>query len=394
MGREENGKKRGRSGDRRTVLEISVKRIVFILCAAVLAAAGCREEKSVTNPPAPAADWESLEITASVPKWYGGRTAAVTITYDARWNGDPLVKRAADEAVSRGLAISFELVTANFVDSPELIIEMQGLLPRGISFYGHGHRHENFDEKSYEYCFESFSLCYRYMKAWGMNPKAYAYPYGKGFKSTTKLANRMAGFICARGLTFLSNPNYICPDGETEPRDWYYLPTISVAQEFEGYVNDHGMMSEILRTDLEKTAWVILMYHSIGFPGAWGYYPLEDYLEDLDEIAAGDFWCESMGTIAAYIKERLLFRFVSKEVETSDDWADYDVRFWDGLDNDVYDSPLTIDLSFESDIPVKRVELSSPGGGITGYEAVGGKIRMERVPDEKTYRMRVVQVCT
>ncbi|MCD6308714.1 MAG: polysaccharide deacetylase family protein, partial [Candidatus Latescibacteria bacterium] len=308
----------------------------------------CSEEKvSAPVNKTPAVSWDSFSVRAKAPKWNNGRTAAVTITYDSRWNGDSLVRHTIYEALDRGLPISLEMVTSYFVDEPELLLEIQELHREGVSFYGHGHTHANFDDMSYDFCFDQFQRCFQYMQAWGLNPKSYAYPYGKGFKSTTKLANRMAGFICARGLTFLSNPNYICEYDDPAPLDWHYLPCISIAKEYEGYVNNHDMLSKVLDINLEKTSWVILMYHSIGFPDAWGYYPMDDYLADLDDIVSGDFWCASMDDVACYISERNGFYISAKEMESSDDRAVYQVRFIDRLDNDVYDYPLTVDLSFD-----------------------------------------------
>ena len=263
------------------------------------------------------------------------------------------------------------------------------LMACGIRFYGHGHDHYNFDDLSYDDCLESFTLCYNYMKAWGLEPKAYAYPHGKGFENTTKFANRMAGFICARGLTFISNPNYICQYNELEPIDWFYLPCISVARDIEGYVNNHGDMADVLDTCLERTAWVIIMYHSIGFPDGWGYYPYEDYIGDIDQIAAHDFWCGHMGEIACYIKERNMFVMGKKELEAGDGWKDYSVRFWDGLDNNVYDVPITVDVMFETDSVIEKVELELPGAEETVFTVEDNTFRINVVPDEIYRTMRV-----
>jgi len=225
------------------------------------------------------------------------------------------------------------------------------------------------------------------MRAWGLNPKAYAYPHGKGFESTTKLANRLAGFICARGLTFLSNPNYICADNEAEPQDWHYLPTISVAKEYLGYINDHAQMSDVLDTNLEKTAWIIIMYHSIGFPGDWGYYPFDDYLLDLDRIAENDFWCASMDKVACYIKERNGFEFRAKEIESTNDMSEYEVLFFDRLDNEVYDQPLTLDITFDTEIAIEKIQIELPNYEATEFEVTDNRLRLYVIPDEQKYRM-------
>lgn len=362
---------------------------VVILACLCLVSVGCSDDKT---PPAALAvePWGELDITASVSKWRDGHTAAVSITYDGLWHSDPLILVAADDALSRGLPLSFELVTSSFVDYPDLIIRMrEELLPRGITFYGHGHEHYDFDTLSYDDCYASFSLCYNYMRAWGLNPKSYAYPHGKGFKSTTKFANRMAGFVCARGLTFMSNPNYICQYDEKEPRDWYYLPTISVARDLEGYVNTHEDMSAVIETCIERAAWIIIMYHSIGFPDGWGYYPYDDYIRDIDRLAYNDFWCAPMGTIACYVQERNAFKFGSTLTASGDDWKEYRVRFWDGLDNSIYDEPLTVDLIFHSEDAVDRAVLTSSDSIVDVHAVEHGVLRLQIIPDDGYHTLTV-----
>ena len=348
------------------------------------------DAKDVTAPEVEPVDWEELKITAKVAKWHDGKSAAVSLTYDAPWHSDPLIVQAGKDAIERGLSMSYEFVTASYTDYPELIRTMQEeLLPLGIGFYGHGHEHENFDDQDYNYSYESFLKCYDYMKSWGLNPKGYAYPHGKGFESTTRLANMNAGFICARGLTFLSNDNFICADDRKEPYTWFYLPSISVASDIDGYVNDHGMMSDVFAENLEREAWIIIMYHSLGFPDSWGYYPYDDYLADINEIAESDVWCATMSDVACYVKERNMFIFADKAVEQSERYVDYMITLWDGLDNDVFDQPLTVDLSFDFPDSIRHVEFDLPNYENDSFEVSANSLRLELLPDEKKHLLRL-----
>lgn len=120
----------------------------------------------------------------------------------------------------------------------------------GVRFNGHGHTHAYHDSLAYDEAYKSFSLCYRYMAGWGMEPRAYAYPYGAGRNAEIQRANKDAGFICARGVTTDPGLNFICSGNITEPDNWYYLPTVPAGRDIEDYVHDHAGMDTVIREAL------------------------------------------------------------------------------------------------------------------------------------------------
>ena len=95
------------------------------------------------------------------------------------------------------------------------------------------------------------------MTEWGLNPKSYAYPGARGYDEDTQLANKRAGFICARGYTLDWDEFYICPDEESKPQNWYYLPAVPIAKDFDKYVNTHDNLQLVMEKNIAKKSWII-----------------------------------------------------------------------------------------------------------------------------------------
>jgi hypothetical protein len=331
-------------------------------------------------------------FSAQVLKWYDGHRAAVSLTYDNPWGVDRRHQLVTDAAIQRGLCMDLELVSAIYQTAqfqPALERMRTELMPRGIHLFGHGHQHVNHDSLGYAAALASFRLNYALMEGWGLQPRAYAYPGSAGRNRSTQLACQQAGFICARGSTVSPDSFYICPDSVLAPKNWYYLPAVVMAQEFPSYVNDHQELLPVLETALAKGAWVILIYHAVGIPEGWGHYPLQEYLADLGSIAAADFWSTNMDRGAAYIRERQAFAI---ELASDDDRGaakEYGLVFRDGLDNQVYDQPLTVELRIDPGLAVQRAYLEPPVESGGSYELTGDRFRVNLVPDEKQYTLRL-----
>ena len=268
------------------------------LTGLALAWSGCLGDETNNNwlaPPLP-------EVT--ILKWYGGREAAISLTYDAPWRGAGCRASIGVQAAhDRGLAIDLEMVTAQFEDAEgqEIVAGIpEELFAQGSRIFGHGHTHINHDSLSLEQAFEAFSTCYRLMDEWGLVPRAYAYPQSAGRLATTQIANELAGFICARGWVGTpSEEALICPDQEIEPELWHYLPSIAMSRDSgPSYVSNHEQLEPYMQQALDREAWLILMYHSIGLEGSWGYYELAEFEKDVDFVVENDFWCGNMDMVA------------------------------------------------------------------------------------------------
>ncbi len=297
--------------------------------------------------------------------------------------------------LERGLVLDYEVVTATYELWPTSQADLRdNQLPLGIHFFGHGHKHSAHDEFSFVDCLESFVKCFELMQEWGLNPKAYAYPQGSGRKYSTQLACKIAGFICSRGFDPPSEDMYICPDDVMEPKNWFLLPCIRAAfsvHEMPDYITNHSEMAEAIEKALPKTAWIILTYHSIGFTDGWGYYPFEDFENDLDTIVENDFWCSNMDVVACYIKERSRFEFEMEKLNLADDKNEYNVVFRDGLDNSIYDTPLTVDFTFADSLTIQEIKFEPALNDLNEYKVINNKLRLNVIPDDKKYKMTIIQ---
>ncbi|MBT4484731.1 MAG: hypothetical protein HOC71_13760 [Candidatus Latescibacteria bacterium] len=277
--------------------------------------------------------------------------------------------------------------TSTFEKYPDLVAQIRDeVIPRGIHFFGHGHLHVRNDSLTFEEAFQNFFQCYYLMEEWGFNPKAYAYPHSSGYFPSTQLACQSAGFIFARGSTFEPDKYFICPDDVKEPENWFFLPSVQIGQLWI-YIHNHDEMRPLLEATLEKSAWLIGLYHALGYPDGYCYYPYEDFLKDLDFLEENDFWCSNMDIIACYIKERNNFQMDVKLISSGNNLK-YDVVFNDNLDNAIYDTPLTIELTFDASVGIKKVKFEpeiDPGKDI--YTITNNKLQINIIPDGQKYTM-------
>lgn len=339
-------------------------------------------------------------IHYNVAKWYQNHPSAITLTYDIGLGTaehpytKAMINQAITEVRNRNLRMDFEMVTGYYYQneerSPWLDTIRTILIPNGIHFFGHGHWHINHDEVSYSEAFESFQLCMTLMKEWDLNPKVYAYPESAGLEKETQQANHDAGFIAARGSTYNREEYYICANDEEEPKNWYYLPSVPIASnERSDYVRTHEEVVEIIDKSLNNNSWIILMYHGVGLPNLWGYYPFDEYISDLDYIVDKDFWKGNFDDVTIYIQERNAFSINYSKISQSEKESKYSITFQDGLDNTIYNHPLTVELVFNEETKVKEVCFSPAIDLCEVYQAVENTITMDVIPDERTYTMEI-----
>lgn len=334
----------------------------------------------------------------SVLKWSEGHTAAVSITYDAAWGmkDDEYrsnLQQVVDEILNRNMRLDFECVTVLY-DKPDCqkwLEQMRlELIPNGIHFFGHGHLHIKYDEVSYDSAFILFKKCYDLMTGWQLNPKAYAYPHASCSKTSTRKANQDAGWLCARTMEFDGNKLLICPGNIMEPVDWFNLPSVSMANDYETYYQNHNEVLPVFEKALEQKAWIILTYHNIGRPGNWGWYSWDEFIKDIDWLKENDFWYANMDEVACYIKERNGIRIEYRFLDKKDSYYRYQLRFNDELDRTIYDQPLTLELNFDP---------SASTDSITVYPACYGQnkkfvvnnnqVRLKILPGKEDYEMTV-----
>lgn len=319
-----------------------------------------------------------------VKKWLNGKSAAVSLTYDSGWCGDG--QEIVDAIKNRNLAIDFEVVTA-FYNVPTrkfLVDQMAAMRKEGfVHFYGHGHEHIQHDNLTYDSAFASFQKCFNLMKEWNLQPKAYAYPGSSGKLQKTQDANKNAGFICARGVNYNINGCNILPENGSSAIDWYFLPSVFMSSKDANAVVSHAKLVRHLVNTLNSKSWTILMYHSIGIPDGYAYYPLGDFMNDLETISENDFWCDHLDNIALYIKERQNFR-IDQRYNASQD--DFKIKFYDNMDNDIYDQVLTVEMHFVESI--HSISVSPSLNGKKYYNITNGKLILNILPNEQEYTFK------
>lgn len=170
------------------------------------------------------------------------------------------------------------------------------------------------------------------------------------------------------------------------------LLSAPAGQDFPDYINNHVEMEPLLLKALDNTSWIIIMYHAIGIPEGWGYYPLEEFILDINTLAEHDFWGGNMDMVACYIQERNNFSIDTDEIEAGGNFVTYKIVFNDGLDNTIYNQPLTLDFTFSAELQIKRVHIEPAINSETDFEVINNKLRLHVIPDEKIHYITIYSI--
>ncbi len=336
------------------------------------------------------------QIPVTIAKWYDNHTAAISIDNDAGSVASPAEQIVQKIVKDNGLIIDYEFVTERYrSDSIRLNYLYEKFLPMGFGYFGHGDTHINHDLLSEEEAYKSFKKCYDTMIDFGLKPVSYAYPGGFGHHLRTQRALKRAGFLSSRRFEKLDvfNP-YIIPDDETEPENWYELPSL-VMQAYD-YVscsicinNTEDLIPHLDKT-LEKHAWLIITYHSIGQKGSYGFYYLSDFKNDLREIKKRDFWVAHNDDVTLYILERNAAS-VCVGYTSSDNILDEEIKIQisDGYENEKFDVPLTLLFNIPQSWLRKKLKLVQDTVNIGQYEFESNPVKISVLPNEKNYKLKV-----
>ena len=366
----------------------------------------------------------------AIAKWFDNRTAAVSITYDAKSQVTSEINRFVAE---QGLVLDYEMVTQQFWgqalpdwvedDLTERIPEeipgrvydpvgdaeienLAALTAAGFGHFGHGHWHVDHDALTYDEAYQSFRLCYQIMESLGLPPVAYGYPRGAGNEPETQQAVADAGFLAAilaaresaigflpARLVGLADP-YIVPGDDVAPENWYGLPAVVMEsydfQQCGLCTNNTGELIPILDGALEKTAWLIQTYHSIGNYDGYGFYEWGDFQNDMRAIAERDFWVAPTGEVVLYIREREKATVEMDVVERNGLTESIVLTLSDGLDNARFNQPLTLLLTPPADWASRPVRVTQAGQDMgQGLPNAAGVILLSVLPNEKPYLLEL-----
>ena len=336
----------------------------------------------------------------SIAKWFDNHTAAISITNDD-W---PIRGREPDidsYVLEHGLIMGYEVVTGNSFsggrifsgpDDYRIAYLMSELVPKGFSYFGHGHHHIDHDVLSYEEALESFQANYDTMIEWGMKPVAYGYPRSAGHEEETQRALEASGFLSGRLLTRDSRDFYNLAGSRSSPDNWFGLWSVEMQSiDFEGCsycINDNDELTPVLDKALDQTAWVILTYHSIG-QRAWGWYYWDEFRKDVQAIAARDFWSASMNDITLYIREREKVVTTFDMIEGSAGVESIEITLSDGLDNDWFNQPLTAMFDQPEAWVGQPFTISQDGELLDEFVFDTEAVMLSLLPNERPYTLRL-----
>lgn len=335
-------------------------------------------------------------VHSEITKWYDGHTAAIVITNDAGITGQAEMK-VQTFAANLNIPINYEMITADFLKSTEKInvIKTQ-LLPNGHDLFGHGHKHVNHDLFSYTNAFNSFKRCYNVMDSLGLTPVAYAYPGGNGYKLSTRKALKDAGFLAGRYFDQIGHLDpYIVPYNNLDPKDWFALPTL-VMQDYnydacDICINNTEELIPFLDETLNQKALLTITYHAIGQTGAYGFYNLENFQQDLLAIKERDFWIARFDDAVLYLYERknaqaeVIWHYTENEVVNK-----ISVSISDGIsDNKRFNQPLTLVFDIPKYWKDKTYSTFLNGQKIHQDKVRNSRLKISLLPNENIYSLEL-----
>ncbi|MBN1560281.1 polysaccharide deacetylase family protein [candidate division KSB1 bacterium] len=154
----------------------------------------------------------------------------------------------------------------------------------------------------------------------------------------------MAYAFCVTGNKSLCAQYYIAAricSGVIEPRtprDFMAISSIICGTEGSVKTADH-FISRFTST-VKSGGWCVLLLHGVDDDGGWSPVPSSTLRETLEYLHANpnDYWIETFGNVARYIKERDAASVA--EIAATD--TDITVRVTDGLDDAIYNYPVTL----------------------------------------------------
>ncbi len=287
----------------------------------------------------------------TIPRWRDGHRAACTLSFDDGTLDQYLV--GFPELQRRGLKATFFLHTGPREEgvwqdgavTRRLLSWAQAaeILAAGNEIASHGVRHADLNRSTREEILAELagSLGELLWRLPLRPPLTFAFPFWR----STPLARREASFyyLAARGGTGLPQ-RYLEQNGGVPgatPEDMFDVNSLSARNSDRG-----GSWLRVLDRTLVAGGWLVVTFHGIDDGTVprdclgWEALPLPRFQAVLDGLEAADLWIAPFGRVVRYVRERdaaaLLLRGQTPSVLT--------VALEDGLEDRVYDEPLTVRL--------------------------------------------------
>jgi hypothetical protein len=336
-------------------------------------------------------------LSVEIAKWRDNHRAAISINQDTGAILASPFLACQKLVAARKMVMDYEIVTADYEKQKDNLRYLKDvLIPSGFGYFGHGHTHINHDDLTFDQAKESFQRCFDSMKKMGLKPVAYAYPFGAGLKNRIHRALSAAGFLSGRTYSFGGEKSpFIMPYGQRQPQDWGWLPSLAMEdysfRQTKNCIINNEHLIPFLNGALTKKAWLILTYHSIGYPEGWGFYQLEEFRKDLDAIKSRDFWNASLNDITLYTFERSQARCAVRMMTKRNSWPlEFKLLLSDGLENTRFNIPLTIAVRPNRDWTGRTISVYQRGHCMTTQSVRDTTVvLLSLLPNEKIYTVVV-----
>ncbi len=322
-------------------------------------------------------------------QWPRGLRAACSITFDDGTLDQYLLAYPA--MYRRNIRGTFFVITGFVGDtwpdgavsrrtfgwSPARIMAATG---QEIGSHGHTHLDLRANPDSAE---AEFSLSLGSLQAEVRRQSGYPFSWNY-WRSTPELASLASNyFLSARGGT---------------PRSDIYLSSCSAYEENIDIFNvnafaplgDRGISDTVtlFRQQYASGGWLVLDFHGIDdgiiSRDALGWQPLPavEFETLLDSLLEYGYWIAPFGTVSKYVRERQSLYPLILDLEGDS----LTFRLYDGLDDAIYDLPLT----FEIDLPAgwEQVHVSQAGVKRWSSRLSEGRLLFEAVPDGREILIR------
>ncbi|MEW6356124.1 MAG: polysaccharide deacetylase family protein [Planctomycetota bacterium] len=288
---------------------------------------------------------EATGLEATICKWFDGRRAALSLRFD---DSHPThILKAVPILREYGFKGTFIIIPAG-ASYQKHKTEWEACAKQGDQEFGnhtmHHHGAKNDDEVEYE-----IGECSRYI--WSLFPNK----------------SKLLTFCTGGGTTWTM----------TKPlRYWldkYHLDpmagALSLADVYGGRVK---AFQDRLAIALEKGEWMRTVYHQVGDPSGLGIS--EENFRAIQEITkqhTGDLWVAGMAEIFKYQEERKASKLSIRSLGE----RRVEIALTCLTDKELYDQPLTLQLTLPTDWEAGRIKVTDAGGKEipTRAAAVGGR---------------------
>ncbi|SMO70822.1 hypothetical protein [Gracilimonas mengyeensis] len=336
-----------------------------------------------------------------ITKWYNNYKSALSVTHDS---GYPISNDIENSWLyEHQMFMDYEIISDRYVSNPKLVEYLkEKLIPNGFGYFGHGHTHINHDQLSYEEAYKSFRKDAEHIKAFGLNPIAYAYPGGYGFEDSTQFALKKSGYLSGRLFQkeFEGRGPYIMSGDQMAPENWYALPSLPM-QDFnfdqcERCINNHDEFLSYLNESVGLESWLISTYHSIGFDGktdgrpeGWGYYTRENFYKDMLAIKElrekGKVWLANMSDVTIYTYLRNQTTYELKMVNESQ----YKLMLETELPIERFNHDLSLEISIAENSLGKTLTIEQAEKQITQKKLTKSKVYINLRPSKDYFSIYV-----